>query len=305
MLGQIANYCPIISRNTIIKNSTSLEDIWQAIRLHFGLQHTGAHFLDLAEIRQEPGEKPEDLYQRLAAFVDDNLLTQGSVITHHGESQTEDEDITLTVENFIVLTWLHLIHSELPRLVKQCYGPELRSRMLATIKPENSQALPSLINEPHTSEDARVLRTAVSQFRPSRQFSSNRASHKPKEKSTCDWPLCQQTKRPRTDHFLSTCPFLPERDKKYMLRAWLVTGVDDLGLEESYSNDEDSALALPDPGEHGVASVQHVMIIELPTSTCTMAMFLFSSPSGAMGNLINSLTAKSINTHKAYHPGIP
>ena len=75
MLGQIANYCPIISRNTIVKNSTSLEDIWQAIRLHFGLQHTSAQFLDFAEIRQEPGEEPEDLYQRLFAFVDDNLLT--------------------------------------------------------------------------------------------------------------------------------------------------------------------------------------------------------------------------------------
>ena len=278
MLGQIANYCPIISRNTIVKNSTSLEDIWQAIKLHFGLQHTGAHFLDFAEMRQEPVEKPEDLYQRLVAFVDDNLLTQGSVITHHGESQTEEEDITPTVENFIVLTWLRLIHPELPRLVKQRYGPELRSRTFATIKPEISQALHSLVDKLRTSEDARVLRTAASQFRPSRQFSSNRTSHKPKEKFTCECPLCQQTKRPRTDHFLSTCPFLSERDKKYMLHARLVTGVDDLGLEESYSDDEDNALALPDPGEHGVASVLRVMITESPTSTCTMAMFLFRSP---------------------------
>ena len=64
MLGQIANYCPIISQNSIVKNSTSLDSIWQAIRLHFGFQHTGAQFLDFADIRQEPGEKPEDLYQR-------------------------------------------------------------------------------------------------------------------------------------------------------------------------------------------------------------------------------------------------
>ena len=32
MLGQIANYCPIISRTTLVKNSTSLEFIWQTIR---------------------------------------------------------------------------------------------------------------------------------------------------------------------------------------------------------------------------------------------------------------------------------
>ena len=28
MLGQIANYCPVISRNTIVKNSTSKSSIW-------------------------------------------------------------------------------------------------------------------------------------------------------------------------------------------------------------------------------------------------------------------------------------
>ena len=49
MLGQIANYCPIISRNTIVKNSTSLSSIWQSIRLHFGFQSSGAHFLDFQQ----------------------------------------------------------------------------------------------------------------------------------------------------------------------------------------------------------------------------------------------------------------
>ena len=44
MLGQIANYCPVISRNIIVKNSTSVNGIWQAIRAHYGFQSTGAHF---------------------------------------------------------------------------------------------------------------------------------------------------------------------------------------------------------------------------------------------------------------------
>ena len=46
MLGQIANFCTVILRNMIVKNSTSLKDIWQLIRLHFGFQSTGSHFLD-------------------------------------------------------------------------------------------------------------------------------------------------------------------------------------------------------------------------------------------------------------------
>ena len=32
MLGQIANYCPIMSRNTMMKNSTSIQSVWNTIR---------------------------------------------------------------------------------------------------------------------------------------------------------------------------------------------------------------------------------------------------------------------------------
>lgn len=63
MLGQIANYCPLISRSTLVKNSTSLKFIWQTIRQHFGFQVTGAHFIDFSDMKLEAGECPEDLYQ--------------------------------------------------------------------------------------------------------------------------------------------------------------------------------------------------------------------------------------------------
>ena len=110
MLGQIANFCPIISRNSIVKSSTSLEQIWQTIRLHFGFQSTGGHFLDFADIKLEADEKPEDLYQRVLAFIDDNLLRKGSDIKHHNEKIEEDEEIQPSLENMIVLLWLQLLH---------------------------------------------------------------------------------------------------------------------------------------------------------------------------------------------------
>ena len=96
MLGQIANYCPIISRNTILKNCTSLNEIWQAIRLHFGFQTTGGHFLEFDNISLGPDERPEDLYQRLVAS-EDNLMRQGGGISHHDQVIDEDEEITPTL----------------------------------------------------------------------------------------------------------------------------------------------------------------------------------------------------------------
>ena len=59
MLG--ANYCPIISRNTIAKSTTSLTAIWQVFRLQYGFQSTGAHFINFTDIRIEPDERPENL----------------------------------------------------------------------------------------------------------------------------------------------------------------------------------------------------------------------------------------------------
>lgn len=162
MLGQIANYCPIISRNAIIKNSTSMDSIWQMIRAHFGFQSTGGHILDFADLKLEAGEKPEDLYQRIMAFTEDNLLSLNGGITHNGEVVAEDEEMSPTLENIVVLTWLKLLHKDLPRLVKQRYGTELRSRTLASIKPEISQAMTSLLDEAQAG-DIKVMRAAPPQ----------------------------------------------------------------------------------------------------------------------------------------------
>lgn len=114
MLGQIANWCSTIARNTFVKESTSLEDVWQKIRLHLGFQRTGAHFLDLAAIQMEHGEKPETLFQRLNAFFQDNLLQPHFKMTHHGDKVYSEEDMSPSLENTVIVLWLKLIHPALP-----------------------------------------------------------------------------------------------------------------------------------------------------------------------------------------------
>ena len=160
MLGQIANFCPVISGNSIVKTPTSVQSIWQAIRMHYGFQSTGAHFLHFFSLRDplpsrgplhfsniklDHVERPEDLYQRLISFTEDSLLIANGHITHHGEAVAYDEEMSPTLENMVVLTWLRLVHPDLPNLVKQRYGTELRFRSLVSIKPEISQALESLL----------------------------------------------------------------------------------------------------------------------------------------------------------------
>ena len=226
MLGQIANYCPVISRNTLIKNSTSIQSVWNMIRKHFGFQITGAHFLDFANLHLEADERPEDLFQRLMAFGEDTLLHANS-LSHHGDLTTEDEELTPTLENFIILTWLRLINPELPKLVKQQYGTELRSRTLASIKPEISQALTSLLDEIRTANDAKIMCTAVSSYRkPISNRSQYKVSARPNH-SYRSCPLCKQANRPEISNFLSQCSFLPEQDRRHIAKARQVADIFD------------------------------------------------------------------------------
>ena len=124
--------------------------------MHYGFQSTGAHFLYLASL--QPDERPKDLFQHLMAFFDDNLLSVHGGLTHHGVQVTVDEDLSLTLENTVVVLWLQLIHPCLPLLVKQKYGSELCNKTLATLKPEISQPLGSLLDELHSIEDTKAMR---------------------------------------------------------------------------------------------------------------------------------------------------
>lgn len=74
------------------------------IRMHFGFQSTGAHFVDYDNIVLEHDERPEDLFQRLMSFVEDNLLIANSNITHHGETISVAEELSPSLENMVVLT---------------------------------------------------------------------------------------------------------------------------------------------------------------------------------------------------------
>ena len=140
----------------------SADSIWQAIRTHYGFQSTGAHFIEVIDIKLQP----EDLYHRLMAFDEDGFLLRGVPITHYGENFQEEEELSSSLENLVVLLWLRLNHKDLPRLMKQHYGTEFQSKTLASIKPEISQVLDSLTDEVLTFQDAKTMRSAAQSSRP-------------------------------------------------------------------------------------------------------------------------------------------
>ncbi|CAG2247526.1 unnamed protein product [Mytilus edulis] len=169
------------------------------------------------------------------------MLRAGGNIHHHGEVPEADEELSPSLENLIVLTWLRLINRDLPNLVKQRYGTELRSKTLASLKPEISQALDSLLDEIHSATDAKVLRASIKDKHFDRSAKKTGSIRTGRQIKCCI--LCKQAGRP-SQHFLSTCKYLPDEDKQYMsrVRQSYCTEVGDSESEDNVDNEQVSFL---------------------------------------------------------------
>jgi hypothetical protein len=140
------------------------------------------------------------------------LSTQGG-ISHYGHDIETDEDMTPTLENTVVVMWLQLIHPGLPQLVRQKYGAELRNQTIASLKPEISLALTSLLDELRSIEDTKALRTGS--FAYNKQDPNKQHNFKPRTTKNC--VLCKSAGRPAYNtHNLKECRYIPESDKRQM-----------------------------------------------------------------------------------------
>ena len=188
-------------------------------------------------MKLQPGERPEDLYQRLVSFIDDNLLTTDCNVKHHSTTATKDEEVSPSLENVTVLLWLERLHIGLPSLVKQRYGAELRNQTLASIKPEISIALNSLMEELSSNDDARVGRAQSPRWQVPRGNPYDTPTQnygKPRNTKYCH--LCRTANRSGFDkHYLSQCKFLPESDRRRMNSK--VRNVEAVDHEEDYEDE--------------------------------------------------------------------
>ena len=227
------------------------------------------------------------------AFFEDNLLAVNGGLTHHGEQVTADEDLSPSLENTIVVLWLQLIHPGLPLLVKQKYGSELRNKTLASLKPEISQALSSLLDELRSIEDTKAMR--ISNVNPRR--TSNGGQGQPRRRPFVSCILCKTAGRAHNTHDLMECRYLPDRDRRPWAHSRLINDDPDefaTGDCGPYNECCDHVL----PPEHSDASTAptalRVSIIQSPV----LNTFYHEHPvqltldTGATSNMVRASAAK-------------
>lgn len=170
MLGFVANFAPIIARSIIVSESCSLADIWQFIRDHFNIETSGAHFCRLSKIIKAPGETPNDLYQRMFAFVQDNLLKIGSPVQHQGKENVKDESMQPTPRTFITFFWMFMLHRDLPSLVAQRFADLLATKNLAAARSTIAKAIPEMLVELSEEEPKTCNKVQFKSGKPQQHF---------------------------------------------------------------------------------------------------------------------------------------
>lgn len=250
MLGLISQWVPHYLATDIMINSTSMDSIWQFIRKYYGFQQSEAQFMKFSSITWQDGERPERLYQRILAHLQDNLLCSGSRLKHNDATPSANEEISPTVERLAVLRWMELLHPSLPSLVQRTFARDLQRMTLKDLQPQIVDALDGFMEElrqddvrasriyaPPKRSQARQQRspayqhiTGTSQARipPPRRRSPDSSSrpqlrgkesyHKaPVMKQSCR--VCKAEGRRYLGHDFFTCDYVSKAEKRETISA--------------------------------------------------------------------------------------
>ena len=193
LLGSVATFAPVISCTYITEQATSLEQIFNRLRGHYGFRVTGGKILELAQFSLLPTESYETLWERISSFIETNLLKASSDIKHLGKEVDNDEVITPTLQNISVVLWLKAINTDLPNMIKQRFATQLRNETLYSLREEISESIQAVLAEMQDREYTVSFAKGYYQRKPSRRQGASRFQNKfpnQKQKSCC---LCDVT----------------------------------------------------------------------------------------------------------------
>lgn len=316
LLQQIANYCPHVPREDIVKDCATLKDVWKVIRSFYNKQLRGSSLNDIWNVRREAEETPQALYARIKQLYLDNLLKPDSLKHLDGQVE-EDEEMTPTLLNTIILQWLQILHPGLRDLVTARFIIQLRDHTYATILPEIFQCVESLMNELNNttavnrigssfqnrssypparfSQPNRQYKPAYSQssFNPSSAFSRNKTSPRSNTSKCCQF--CKLTgKKMFHTHRIEDCLFIRRMNEDQTMNVKQVSPEEDEWELQYLEYLEVTGEEMPSYGvEHVLNHVQSdaspVIEFQVKNHTCLVTL-----DTGAPCNLVREEKAAQL-----------
>ena len=126
-LTTVGEYIHLDYYQPIVRHSTSLEWIFKKIRRDYNLEQQGIHFLNILDLQWDPTGTvtPIGLYNKYRSIILGNLKPLGTKIAWADETLEQDEKLTPSHEELILLNVLQLIHPKLPAYIRANYSHKI------------------------------------------------------------------------------------------------------------------------------------------------------------------------------------
>ena len=163
----IATYAPTSLVHDIINESTGNDYIDKKIRSMYQLKSTGAsafkYFKKTKSFNHAGSQTYQDFYYELRAVKYETLHKAGQTGTFKGSRIIEDELMTPSIENSIVVDWLAGIDEDLVEEVEQYYARDLENVSLVDMQETIAQGLPALLSKIKTKKDIGAYKVQLEQ----------------------------------------------------------------------------------------------------------------------------------------------
>ena len=150
MIQHVVSFCHYTEQDDIDKNSTSMEWIFSYLERHYNIEARGANFLNITNHTFANGTNPQVFYKQFRADFLNNLRKTGDKMEHKGPGKTlaEDEVLSPSFEDAIILWSLEKIDARLPKKVKKDYEHRLdNATYLIDIQATVFQAIPAMLED--------------------------------------------------------------------------------------------------------------------------------------------------------------
>ena len=157
-ITHIATLCHHTENDDVTNHSTSLQWIFDYLLKHYGLETKGANFMDISKHSFKQGTPFQTFYKQYRASFVDNLRKQGDVVVYKNDFVlTEDEKLSPSFENAIILWSLEKIDPRLPAKVKKNYGHQMTGNVtLKDIQPVIFENISGMIDELDQAQTAKA-----------------------------------------------------------------------------------------------------------------------------------------------------
>lgn len=156
----VAKYVHMDYYNPIVRHSSSLQWIYTKIREDYDIQRQGIHFFNILDLTWDSTAQttPVGFYNQYRSMIIGNLAKKSTVIDWKGETLKEDEKLTPSHEDLILMNVLQLLHPKLPSFIREQYAHKIGlQKRLMDFKTEILTKAKQYIEEIETPQAANII----------------------------------------------------------------------------------------------------------------------------------------------------